>query len=277
MSPLSAYSKYNFNYDYNDKPDKDFETKRNRDTILSYTKNILEKSSSNPDLRKENEGISFRGEVVDNYLDKKYTFDNTINTLHALSLNSNLVSSLPIPEDDRKYESLTKEIKILQIQKEEQDRELQQLKLEVNDFMYENTQLKENLKSRTDYKVKYLQLASDYDNLCGQFEKSEKIREEQNRLIKSLQREIDTLRDIKSENLSNDVSKIYSNAKQTEKSVDKKKKRSVSKASSSAEADESKKKNGVIKKQLPKKVNPKQSKEKKEKSTIPTAKKTKTK
>ena len=197
--------------------------------ILNYTKNILDRrgvshrentySNNNEDenynlTNEEYKSVSFKNAVTyrdenSNSISKEknnppYNTNNTINSLNVLSsMHSNPAASMMGNESaysDKQFiiEELRNEIINLESHKENFERECHTLKNKNNELLQELIEIKKTKKAPEEsyeYKIKFSNLAIEYECLSSQYEKSERIREEQNNLIRSLQREIDILRD----------------------------------------------------------------------------------
>ncbi len=197
--------------------------------ILNYTKNILDRRGVSPrentyqnkyedenynHKNEEYKSVSFKNEVTyrdenSNSISKEknyppYNTNNTINSLHVFSsMHSNPAASMTGNESaysDKQFiiEELRNEIINLESHKENFERECYTLKNKNNELLQELIEIKKTKKvpkESYEYKIKFSNLAREYECLSSQYEKSERIREEQNNLIRSLQREIDILRE----------------------------------------------------------------------------------
>jgi hypothetical protein len=129
--------------------------------------------------------------------------NESLNSINVFSsLQSNNMGSYK--ENENKYhenqhfvEELKNEIYNLETKNKTFEKECEALKIKNHELLNELIKLNKNKSNpeNNDYKAKFQILSREYESLSSQYEKSERIRDEQNSLIRSLQREIDILRD----------------------------------------------------------------------------------
>lgn len=195
-----------YNYPLQDKNSSKIHNSRMTDGILNYTKNILggfSPSSKQNIQQEEFKSVSFKNNKNEN---------DSLNSIKFSSSQRDYMSK----ENENKYqlEELKNEIYNLETKNKTFEKECEALKIKNHELLDELIKLnknKSNPENNTDYKAKFQILSREYESLSCQYEKSERIRDEQNGLIRSLQREIDILRDtyikgVKSNNRSRDLS-----------------------------------------------------------------------
>ncbi len=171
--------------------------------LLKYTQNILEKSCPDQlNLNSKDKIISF---CSDNILTEKiYNYHGR--EKDKIKKNCHEKSSQDIPFDEDNHDiyknNIIKELESQLSEKENkiilQNKEIETLTRKYNEIEFRNEKTKNKNKTYDNeaWEIKFSRLTSDYDSLFRHFTKSETIREEQNKLIKSLQMEIEMLRNL---------------------------------------------------------------------------------
>jgi hypothetical protein len=193
-SPLSIYNEEcKINFDINNQ-------KRGRSNLLKYTQNILDKSSHDQlNLNSKEKIISISSdniqtEKIDNYHGKEK--DKIKNNSHEKSSQE-----FRLDEDNHDIykNNIIKELESQLLEKENkiilQNKEIETITRKYKQIEFRNEKTK-NKTNEEAWEIKFSRLTSDYDSLLRHFTKSETIREEQNKLIKSLQKEIEMLRNL---------------------------------------------------------------------------------
>jgi hypothetical protein len=179
--------------------------------ILTYTKNILNKSSHkiDPAIIEDDKLAYFDKTTARKRRNCSMQYDNNFNSIYSNDKNNSQNSITSSFNEQKRINFLENEIRqretILHTIKEELNQahnsheELNRvLKLEKEkNFEYENEikLFKKSNQEANEIKERYYQLRRDYDNLTDEYKRSEEIRNEQNKIIKTLQNEIDILRD----------------------------------------------------------------------------------
>jgi hypothetical protein len=164
-------------------------------------KNVISDEGKQENFEKFNTLPREENNTYSNYYHNRNESINSINVLSSVqsnNMNSYRGNESRYQEKQHLVEELRSEIVNLEGHNRTYERECHVLKIKNDELLKELRDLKkvkEDPEKNLEYKAKFQFLSREYESLSSQYEKSERIRDEQNSLIRSLQREIDILRD----------------------------------------------------------------------------------
>jgi hypothetical protein len=185
------------------KPYREKEHIEDEECILYNTKNVLGiKNHNNNKLNKED-----YNDTIQDYSSNIYQCQDYIRRIQFLEKE--------LIEKDKLVNMMKMDISQILCEKDVLSSEIRDYKNKINYFEEELIVNKTNKEDLDDFKIKMYRLNNDFNELNIKFEKSEKIRHEQNRLIYSLQNEVDYLREKQIEKIkTKKTSKVKLVAKQ---------------------------------------------------------------
>ncbi len=160
---------------YNEDCKINYEINSQKKNLVKFTQNILQKSSQDQIYPNK---VNCKDSLQERHIDLNMgqeTCNQDIKFKNFEELESKL---------------LEKENKI-----KLQNKEIETLRHKIDELVFQEEK-KESRTNENELELKISRLALDYDSLYKKFTKSETIREEQSKLINSLQREIEMLRNL---------------------------------------------------------------------------------